>query len=192
MVERTNRRDAIIEVASRLFVEQGYAATSVRQIAEAVGCTEAALYYHFKDGKRALLQAVVACNIPDLLHAIEECSPAQTLHDFTVCFMHRLANKAHKHMDNQIRWIMAEFPNFSAEERVTLYEKHALFRSALVTQIKRFVAEEAEAERLAWMLVFVSFGYGQLMINLDLRSSVEFDLDAFIRFTATQIAAGHE
>jgi AcrR family transcriptional regulator len=192
MVERTNRRDAIIGVASRLFVEQGYAATSVRQIAEAVGCTEAALYYHFKNGKRELLQAVVACNIPDLIHAIEECSPAQTLHDFIDCFMHRLANKARKHMDSQIRWIMAEFPNFSHEERVTLYEKHAVFRSALLAQIKRFVADEVEAEHLAWMLVFLSFGYGQLMINLDLQSAVEFDLDAYIGFAAKQIAAGHE
>jgi len=64
--QKTNRRDLIVETAARLFIEQGYTATSVRRIAEAVGCTEAALYYHFKDGKRQLLQAVVESEISQL------------------------------------------------------------------------------------------------------------------------------
>ena len=123
MVERTNRRDMIIAEASRLFVEQGYAATSVRQIAEAVGCTEAALYYHFKEGKRELLQAVIECNIPDLLHAVDECSAAPSLHDFVLCFMRRMVNKAQKHMVSQLRWIFTEFPNLTDEERLPLYEQ---------------------------------------------------------------------
>ena len=130
MVERTNRRDLIIEEASRLFVDQGYAATSVRQIAEAVGCTEAALYYHFKDGKRELLQAVVECNIPDLIHAVEECSGETSLEGFTRCFLRRIANTAHLHMVSQLRWITAEFPNLTDEERQPIYHKHSMFRNA--------------------------------------------------------------
>ncbi len=47
--KRQNRRDLIIETAAELFQEQGYDATSVRQIAAAVGCSEAALYYLFKE-----------------------------------------------------------------------------------------------------------------------------------------------
>jgi AcrR family transcriptional regulator len=65
MSDRINRKDLIIEIASDLFLKQGYEATSVRQIADAVGVTEAALYYHFKEGKRELLQAVFACQMPN-------------------------------------------------------------------------------------------------------------------------------
>ncbi|WP_199721437.1 TetR/AcrR family transcriptional regulator [Cellulomonas rhizosphaerae] len=41
-------REQILGTAMRLFVEQGYDKTSLREIAEAVGVTKAALYYHFR------------------------------------------------------------------------------------------------------------------------------------------------
>jgi AcrR family transcriptional regulator len=48
MREHTDTRARIQEIALRLFTEQGYEATSLREIAEALGVTKAALYYHFK------------------------------------------------------------------------------------------------------------------------------------------------
>ncbi|MEO3812638.1 helix-turn-helix domain-containing protein [Sphaerisporangium sp. B11E5] len=48
MRETTDTRTRIQEIALRLFTEQGYEATSLREIAEALGVTKAALYYHFK------------------------------------------------------------------------------------------------------------------------------------------------
>src|SRR5262252_7143508 len=52
MSERTSvhqgTRGRIQEVALELFTEQGYEATSLREIAERLGVTKAALYYHFK------------------------------------------------------------------------------------------------------------------------------------------------
>src|SRR5438067_11036398 len=41
-------RSRIQEVALELFTEQGYEATSLREVAERLGVTKAALYYHFK------------------------------------------------------------------------------------------------------------------------------------------------
>ncbi|WP_213452551.1 TetR/AcrR family transcriptional regulator [Rhizomonospora bruguierae] len=46
--ERTDTRARIQDVALELFTEQGYEATSLREIAERLGVTKAALYYHFK------------------------------------------------------------------------------------------------------------------------------------------------
>ncbi|GII78832.1 TetR family transcriptional regulator [Sphaerisporangium rufum] len=48
MREHTDTRDRIQEIALKLFTEQGYEATSLREIAEELGVTKAALYYHFK------------------------------------------------------------------------------------------------------------------------------------------------
>ncbi|MGI5487214.1 TetR/AcrR family transcriptional regulator [Microtetraspora malaysiensis] len=48
MGAQTDTRSRIQEVALRLFTEQGYEATSLREIAEALNVTKAALYYHFK------------------------------------------------------------------------------------------------------------------------------------------------
>ncbi|MFF8844730.1 TetR/AcrR family transcriptional regulator [Streptomyces sp. NPDC015127] len=45
---RSNTRQRIQDVALELFAEQGYEKTSLREIAEALDVTKAALYYHFK------------------------------------------------------------------------------------------------------------------------------------------------
>ncbi|GLX01625.1 TetR/AcrR family transcriptional regulator [Microtetraspora sp. NBRC 16547] len=48
MGAQTDTRSRIQEVALQLFTENGYEATSLREIAEALNVTKAALYYHFK------------------------------------------------------------------------------------------------------------------------------------------------
>ncbi|MFD6973255.1 TetR/AcrR family transcriptional regulator [Streptomyces sp. NPDC059979] len=45
---RGDTRQRIQDVALELFAEQGYEKTSLREIAERLGVTKAALYYHFK------------------------------------------------------------------------------------------------------------------------------------------------
>jgi AcrR family transcriptional regulator len=45
---RGGTRERIQSVALELFAEQGYEKTSLREIAERLGVTKAALYYHFK------------------------------------------------------------------------------------------------------------------------------------------------
>ena len=45
---RTDTRAQAQKVALELFAEQGYEKTSLREIAERLGVTKAALYYHFK------------------------------------------------------------------------------------------------------------------------------------------------
>ena len=49
-------KQLILETAQRLFDEQGYDATSLRQIAEAVGMTKAAVYYHYPAKEHLLLE----------------------------------------------------------------------------------------------------------------------------------------
>ncbi|WP_241255510.1 TetR/AcrR family transcriptional regulator [Candidatus Protofrankia californiensis] len=51
-------RDRILAVAVQLFNERGYAGTSIRDIAERLGMTKAALYYHFAS-KDMILDAAV-------------------------------------------------------------------------------------------------------------------------------------
>ena len=51
-------REQILDTAAQLFIQHGYYGLSMRQIAEAVGVTKAALYYHFKD-KEALFLAIL-------------------------------------------------------------------------------------------------------------------------------------
>lgn len=56
--EPVDLRAQILYAAERLFIQYGYHGLSMRQIAEAVGVSKAALYYHFKD-KEELLFAIL-------------------------------------------------------------------------------------------------------------------------------------
>jgi AcrR family transcriptional regulator len=49
-------RATILAAAKQLFDERGYDATSLRQIAEVVGTTKAAVYYHFPAKEQMLLE----------------------------------------------------------------------------------------------------------------------------------------
>jgi AcrR family transcriptional regulator len=52
----TSTRERILDIALELFTEQGYDKTSLRDIAERLGTTKAALYYHFKSKSDILLE----------------------------------------------------------------------------------------------------------------------------------------
>lgn len=52
---RGNTRQRIQDVALELFAEQGYEKTSLREIAERLDVTKAALYYHFKTKEDILI-----------------------------------------------------------------------------------------------------------------------------------------
>jgi AcrR family transcriptional regulator len=186
---KVNRRDLIVDTASKFFIERGYEATSVRQIAEAVGCTEAALYYHFKDGKRELLQAVVECNLPDLMSVLDHCKDAESLYELIKTYGQQMAKAGPKRL-NRIRWMIAEFPNFSTEERALFHQKHLRFHNALAELIEPFVETPEEAHELAWTVGCAAFGYGQLFLNLDMQSVTDFNADALVERLARSLSAG--
>ncbi|MFQ5779685.1 MAG: TetR/AcrR family transcriptional regulator [Nitrospiria bacterium] len=52
------RRKELLEVSLRLFSENGYDATSIREIANEAGVTEGLIYHYFQ-GKKDLLKAIV-------------------------------------------------------------------------------------------------------------------------------------
>ncbi|MFB7377451.1 TetR/AcrR family transcriptional regulator [Kitasatospora purpeofusca] len=56
---RSDTRARIVAIALELFSEQGYERTSLREIADRLGVTKAALYYHFKT-KEDIVHGIVA------------------------------------------------------------------------------------------------------------------------------------
>jgi AcrR family transcriptional regulator len=75
MTDKTTH-DKIIEVAIRTFAELGYAGTSMREIAEELGITKAALYYHFP-GKEEIFKACLSHSVEQLIDGIEDIASAK-------------------------------------------------------------------------------------------------------------------
>ena len=59
MAEERGLAERILREAGDLFRQQGYAATSIKQIASAAGCTTAALYTYYEGGKAHVLREVI-------------------------------------------------------------------------------------------------------------------------------------
>jgi AcrR family transcriptional regulator len=67
MRDQSGTRARIQTVALELFTEQGYDATSLREIAERLGVTKAALYYHFKTK-----EDIIASVVEDRIEVMDE------------------------------------------------------------------------------------------------------------------------
>lgn len=66
-------RDEVLDAAAELFTTSGVAATSTRQIAEAVGIRQASLYHHFRT-KNDILAALLSGTVVSSLTAARQLS----------------------------------------------------------------------------------------------------------------------
>ena len=55
-VGRTEKRDALLRTAARLFIEEGFHTTSLERLAERLGITKPTLYYYFRNKDDILFQ----------------------------------------------------------------------------------------------------------------------------------------
>lgn len=73
---RTNRLEEVHSAAARLFFEKGYEATSIQDVADAVGILKGSLYYYI-DSKEDLLYAVIEDAHANLLRILAEVASSE-------------------------------------------------------------------------------------------------------------------
>jgi AcrR family transcriptional regulator len=67
---KQNRRSDILRAAEKLMRSRGLSGVTTRQISEEVGCSEGALYVHFK-GRLDLLLAMLEESLPNMLQPLQ-------------------------------------------------------------------------------------------------------------------------
>jgi len=67
---RVNRRSDILRAAEKLMRSRGLSGVTTRQISQEVGCSEGALYVHFK-GRLELLLAMLEESLPGMLRPLQ-------------------------------------------------------------------------------------------------------------------------
>ena len=77
---RTDTRDRALAVALELFARRGYTATSLREIAEQLGVTKAALYFHFRT-KEEILTAIMRGYLDGIAELADEAAAKRPLSD---------------------------------------------------------------------------------------------------------------
>jgi AcrR family transcriptional regulator len=182
MAQQTNLAEIILEKSSELFREQGYVATTIKQIARAAGCTTAALYYYYEGGKSEILSEVVRSfqKVDPSLISSKECS---SLSEFIVHLTTTLA-PALPLIGEQMGWLMLQFSNLPDEIQQTV-QSHILDRHAMLkNQIICFTDDETEADRLAWVIFNAFIGYQQVFFKTEIGQQINFNTEAYGQFIA--------
>ena len=190
MSNRTNKRENILEVASKLFLEQGYDGTSVQQIANEVGCTKAALYYHFKDGKEEILQEMMQTHRPDLITLLDPCIEATSLRELLQCWARGITSQASQRTA-QFRWMTNQYPKLSQEQQAAVHQIQVECLRKFSDLIEPFVESRWEAEQIALLAFCTTIGYKQLFFGLGLASAIDGTLEDQMDALAAYISASH-
>jgi len=90
-------RDRILDVAQRRFIEQGYDGTSLREIADDLGFTKAALYYHFQTKEQIFEALVEPADL--LINGLFERLEAATTVDEWGAALFWVIDQMHDHFD---------------------------------------------------------------------------------------------
>jgi len=106
---QADTRQRALDVALELFAEQGYEKTSLREIAERLDVTKAALYYHFAS-KEALLNGIVDSLVEpaDELVAWSQTQPRTT--EFRQEYVRRLAALLQGQLSRWISFVQQNQP----------------------------------------------------------------------------------
>jgi len=72
-VQAERTRQQILQTAQRLFAELGYDATSLQMIADEMGLTKAAVYYHFR-AKNEILDAIMLPGVQRLKALLDDAA----------------------------------------------------------------------------------------------------------------------
>lgn len=140
---RANREREILDVAARLFCERGYSATTVDDIAAAVGFNKAMLYYYFSN-KAGMLYHLYLTTVADLSARLEKVGDEGTA-DVALSGIVRAVVEAITAAPDYVRvffqelqWLNKWLPT---EEYETIRDKQAEFLGGVQKVIERGVAE---------------------------------------------------
>jgi AcrR family transcriptional regulator len=170
-LKAAQRREQLIEVATRLFAKSGYEATTTAAIAEAAGVTEPILYRHFKS-KQELFVAIVR---EVSRHTLEQwqaltanqSDPAEKLRVIAAALpehMKRLSDYYHvlhgalgTSRDKKVVAVMREH-----------YDQIQAFFNKIVTEGQKTggFRKDLRPEAASWQFIFSGIGYAMIALNL--------------------------
>jgi AcrR family transcriptional regulator len=134
-------RERILDIALELFVAQGYDKTSLRDIAERLGTTKAALYYHFERKQDILLELHLRLHVlgRDALEQLELLEDGQARADAWPGLVDRFIDQVLENRD----LVLLHQRNHNALEELTNNERHQAENDDIEQQFRRVLESPA-------------------------------------------------
>lgn len=140
MAAPLDRRDVILQRAADLFARQGVAATTVREIADAVGILSGSLYHHFAS-KDDIVDAIVGSFMTDLVSRYDAVlassdDPAERLRGLVVASLETVAGHPHA---TEIYQKDARYLASTSEGKAPVMDNARLIRKAWIGVLEQGV-----------------------------------------------------
>src|ERR1700722_770740 len=128
-------RERILDIALELFVDQGYDKTSLRDIAERLGTTKAALYYHFERKQDILLELHLRLHAlgREALEQLERLEDGQERADAWPGLVDRFIDQV---LENR-QLVLLHQRNHNAREQLADNERHQAENDDIEQQFRR-------------------------------------------------------
>ena len=185
MINETEVRDStqrVLDVAEGLFIDRGFNAITLRDIADELGIKQASLYYHFPGGKEELFMAMAARlferHREGLAHALGDAS-----HDLRDQLRAVAAWFSSQQPVKMLGMMHADMPSLSTAhtEQLAQMAHGALFRpirNAFVAAADRGEIRAMHPDLLAGSFLWLMDGlsYGQTRIGAPPRAAMAEDV----------------
>ena len=183
--ESTHGRERILQRAEELFLQGGYAAVSIRDIARACGMSNAAIYHHFA-GKEALFLAILDRISHRYQKILQEAAQGDT-------WLERLTNVSMRMGEAiveermTVRALLISAGQFSSPEKVarmTDQIRHQLLRPVAAILEEGIAAGDVrpmDTALAAWALIGLTLTAGQPFLDPSTTpAGIRFGLDVFV------------
>lgn len=149
--ERT--RQAVIEAAHQLFVDQGYAATSMRQIAEKAGLALGGIYNHFSTKEAIFSDVILAYHPFHQILPLLKAAPGETFEAFVRNAAKSMVAELGRRPDF-IKLLFVELVEFEGRNIPKMFQ--VIFPQVLPL-VKRFANRKGELRNIQPFVLFRSF-----------------------------------
>lgn len=193
-MEKNKDRDAkgrIIDLATDLFLQNGFAGTSMSAIAKASGMTKASLYYHFANKEDLFIACVTdgyqhALSSLETIVADDQASPEEKLSQAFDTLYDTVINSAVGRMSPLIAEVSRAFPQVARSFR----EEYILPHEALVAQILAQGTKAGVFKPIDKKLMSHLFIGPIVTLSLSREMFAKFD-DLDEHFPVDELKAGH-
>ncbi|WP_157181291.1 TetR/AcrR family transcriptional regulator [Actinopolymorpha alba] len=158
-VAGVDTRTRIQEVALELFTQQGYEKTSLREIADRLGVTKAALYYHFKSKEE-----IVSSTVEDFLTDIDELVAWATEQPRTTETRHELLRRYSDLVDRRFPAMRFFQQNPTGTHKTQLGEE---FKERMQAMHGLLYDDGPPAQRIRALLAIVGMHMGTVIFEND-------------------------
>ncbi len=165
------RREQLMEVASKLFARLGYDATTTAAIADAAGVTEPILYRHFESKQEMFVAIVKAVSEQTMNHWQEIIAgltdPAQQIRQVSAEMPDHMA-----HLADAYRVLHGALATSRDKKVLAVIKDH-------YTEIEKFFSKivkdgqktgtfrkDVQPKTAAWQLIMTGIGYGMIALHL--------------------------